>query len=911
MSKEKGSALPPKSLTIEKFFPVREVSAKSMREKDRAPPIFEMLFWWTRKPLIACRAAIAGAVSDLDDSEEFKKAIALDKERPYEENPRIRAEGVKLLDPFAGGGSIPFEALRMGMDVTAIELLPVAYVVLKATLEYPLKYGEKLVEDVERWGREMIRRLEEKVGHLYHRGDLVYIGTWFVKCPKCGFWTPLVKDWWLDRKRGIWMRPVIEGGKFKVEIEGEGKASNGTISRGTGTCINCNSTIMESYIKGSIKKYLNGDKSFAEPLLLVKVIRVGDRREYKPAYEEDLKLLRGAETGIRILMSNYEFDVPSEPIASYENRSLWVLAYGFDKFHQFFNPRQLLTMTTLIKLIRRISKEIEEEKKKEGLSHETAREYAGAVATYLALMAVEFSRFNSLITHWDSTNVKIGHSLAFRGGAMTWNFCEVNPFMEISGSLINMFKKVVRALKFATNKLSTKVPLNVQDKDKKLDLNEKAQVLKVLLASATDIPLPSDEKYDLIVTDPPYYHDVPYAELSDFYYIWLKRALSEYYPEAFHYNTQWEELALQEVSVNPARFNIVNARQRAMEHYRALLKKSMKECYRLLKDEGLLVVFFAHSSVEAWRDLVEALQSAGFEITRTWPVHTEKRGRATAFGKGVIDTSLIVVAKKKVQSGGVGYVEELVPEVRVAVRNEVKRLVQEFNLKGADLINAAMGPALKIITRYDRIERASISGAVENVLNIVQETVVPAFLEVKLGSQVMARLDPYTSFYMFTRMSYGLHGKEKRLVLPFDHANRVALALGVNIDNLEKAHVVKHTYTKRKERKAVEVILPRGEVKTFLKERGLNLDEPAPKSIIDVVHLLEVAYNLKGRRGVNELYTKLNGFRGFDLEAIKTVIQALYMGLADDDPEKPLLKPLLDLDLRETKHVTLDKLFGW
>jgi len=308
---------------------------------------------------------------------------------------------------------------------------------------------------------------------------------------------------------------------------------------------------------------------------------------------------------------------------------------------------------------------------------------------------------------------------------------------------------------------------------------------------------------------------------------------------------------------------------------------------------------------------VEALQSAGFEIIRTWPVHTEKRGRATAFGKGVIDTSLIVIAKKKVQSRGVGYVEELMPEVRVAVRNEVKRLVQEFNLKGADLINAAMGPALKIITRYDRIERASIGGAVENILNIVQETVVPAFLEVKLGSQVMARLDPYTSFYMFTRMSYGLHGKEKRLVLPFDHANRVALALGVNIDNLEKAHVVKHTYTKRKERKAVEVILPRGEVKTFLKERGLNLDEPAPKSIIDVVHLLEVAYNLKGRRGVNELYTKLNGFRGFDLEAIKTVIQALYMGLADDDPEKPLLKPLLDLDLRETKHVTLDKLFGW
>jgi putative DNA methylase len=799
----------------------------------------------------------------------------------------------------------------MGMDVTAIELLPVAYVVLKATLEYPLKYGEKLVEDVEKWGKEMIKRLEERVGHLYRKGELVYIGTWFVKCPKCGFWTPLVKDWWLDRKRGIRMRPVIEGGNFGVEIAEEGKALDGTISRGTGACINCNSTIVESYIKGSIKKYLNGDKSFAEPLLLVKVVKVGNRREYKPAREEDLKLLREAEVEIGTLMSKYDFDIPSELIASYENRSLWVLAYGFDRFYQLFNARQLLTMTILIKLIRRIGREIEEVKKREGLTYETAREYARAVATYLAFTAVELSRFNSLITCWDSTNKKIGHSLTFRGGAMTWNFCEVNPFMEVSGSLINMFKKVVRALKFATSKLSAKVPLNVQDKDKRLNLNKRAQAPKVLLASATEIPLPSDEKYDLIVTDPPYYDDVPYSELSDFYYVWLKRALGEYYPEAFHHNTQWEELALQEVSVDPARFNIANAKQRAVEHYKALLKKSMKECYRLLKDSGLLVVFFAHSSVEAWKDLVEALQSAGFEITKTWPVRTEKRGRATALGKGVIDTSLIVIARKKTQSGGVGYVEELLPEVRVAVRNEVKRLVQEFNLKGADLINAAMGPALKVITRYDRIEKASIGGAVENILNIVQETVVPAFLEVGLSSQVTARLDSHTSFYVFTRMSYSLHGKERRLVLPFDHANRIALALGINIDNLEKNHIVKHVYTKKRERKAVEVILPRGEVKTFLKERGLDLNEPAPKSIIDVVHLLEVAYNLKGRKEVNELYTKLNGFRGFDLEAIKTVIQALYMGLSGDDPEKPLLKPLLDLDLKETKHVTLDKLFGW
>jgi putative DNA methylase len=434
------------------------------------------------------------------------------------------------------------------------------------------------------------------------------------------------------------MNPIVKEEKFGVEVIEGGKPRNGTISGGVGTCVKCNNTITEHYIKESIKKYLNGDKTLTELRFLVKVIKVGDRRDYRPINEEDLELLHKAEVEMKTFVNRDDPDIPTESLAEYGS-TLRVKAYGFNKWYQLFNPRQLLIMISLIKLIREITREIEEEKKKEGLTSKSAREYAGAVATYLALMAVEFSRFNSLITHWDSTNVKIGESLAFRRESMTWNFCEVNPFMEVSGSLINMLKKVNRALKFATNKLSAKVPLNVQDRDKKLDLNKKAQALKVLLASATDSPLPSDEKYDLIATDPPYYHDVPYAELSDFYYVWLKRALSEYYPEAFHYNTQWEELALQEVSVNPARFNITNARQRAVEHYRALLKKSMRECHRLLKDDGLLVVFFAHSSVEAWRDLVEALQSAGFEITRTWPVHTEKRGRATALGKGVLSNA--------------------------------------------------------------------------------------------------------------------------------------------------------------------------------------------------------------------------------------------------------------------------------
>ena len=486
---------------------------------------------------------------------------------------------------------------------------------------------------------------------------------------------------------------------------------------------------------------------------------------------------------------------------------------------------------------------------------------------------------------------------------MTLNFTEANPFEKTSGSLVNMLDNVLRGLKFSIKALNIGNAKELNLSKYSMTINEKLGInVGIICASATNMPL--DDKFDLIITDPPYYDDVPYSELSDFFYVWLKRAIGEYYPEAFHYNTQWEELSLYEVSVNPARFNVPNAKQRAIDHFRALLKRSMRECYRLLKDDGLLIVFFAHSSIEAWRDLVEALQSAGFQITRTWPVHTEMMTRVTARGKAVIDTSLIVVARKRAKSGEVGYIEELKPRVREAVKNEVRKLVQEFNLKGADLINAAMGPALRIITQYDKIESASVGGTVDDVLKIVEETVVPAFLEVKLGSQMMARLDPYTSFYVYVRLSYGVHGKEKKLVLPFDHANRIAIALGIDVNELAKARIVK--YSKGKSRKDVEVILPRGNIKNFLKERDLDLNEPNPRSIIDVIHLLEAAYNIKGRKGVDELYGKLKGFRDFDSKTIKTIIQALYTGLDGEDPEKPLLKPLINL---ESNLMTLDSFF--
>jgi len=216
-------------------FPVWEVNEKSLKEKGPArPPYWEMVFYWTRKPLIGARAVIAGALLPEDiDENRFKTLIGLHERTPHRVNPRIPAEweeyfrGKKLLDPFAGFGSIPLEGLRLGLDVTAVELLPTTYVFLKAVLDYPKKFGKPLVKDVERWGNWITEQLrnDPEIRELYDDDVAVYIGTWEIKCPHCGRWTPAIGNYWLARvkdsrgyKRLAYMKPERRGDEVEIRV---------------------------------------------------------------------------------------------------------------------------------------------------------------------------------------------------------------------------------------------------------------------------------------------------------------------------------------------------------------------------------------------------------------------------------------------------------------------------------------------------------------------------------------------------------------------------------------------------------------------------------------------------------------------------------------------------------------------
>jgi putative DNA methylase len=296
--------------------------------------------------------------------------------------------------------------------------------------------------------------------------------------------------------------------------------------RETATCLHCSNRItgkpgewpVKKGLRGwneSLERYLRGEMSIEElkrqqvsPRLLAKVKIVEKDLEFEPATEEDEEKLWKALEKLRAIWGDP--DIPTEPIPEYESRSIWVIAYGFSKWYQLFNPRQLLTLVKLVKLIREAGKKIEEEKLREGWSREDAFKYAEAVTTYLAIALLKHADWNSIVSGWQLSYLIAAHTLAMRGIAMVWNWGEYNPLSEYRGTFKAMLKSTLNGLNYLISAVSGS-PSRV----------------RVLLDDATSLSRLADEKFDLIITDPPYRDDVPYAELSDFYYIWLKRALCD------------------------------------------------------------------------------------------------------------------------------------------------------------------------------------------------------------------------------------------------------------------------------------------------------------------------------------------------------------------------------------------------
>jgi putative DNA methylase len=697
---------------LERGIPIDAINEYSTPEKKPGgrPPHWEMVFWSTRKPLAGARAVVAASLlpaeayqtpeqflNDLFPCRHSRKTV-----HACNPAPRLVAKmrGKKVLDPFAGFGSIPLEAARLGAETVAADLLPVAYIILKAVLEFPRRVKP---QDVEKWGRWVVEKLREEVKGLYDAD--IYIGTWEVKCPVCGRHTPLVGNWWLARMRGkegyerlVWMewrdgrieiRDLNEecrkerGGscdELRAEVSTRGEEGEGgsVVWRGrryvippknvnnrseTAQCLYCRAEINHRVVNGKLikgkksegdwyvkwalrqwnanyERYLRGEitlddlkNSPARPTLLAKVhVENGDLK-FQPATPQDVDKLWKAAEELKKLWGDP--DIPTESMTPYGCTTLGEIPLVFRNFYKLFNPRQLLTLVKLVKLIREAGHLAEEEKLKGGASGEEAKKYAEAVTTYLAIALVRYVDYNCVATIWNyggQLPAQVAHALSTRGIAMTWNWGDVSPFVYISGTgtfQINL-EKLVRVVSYLREALSQNT------------------VSRVILDDATELSRLEGERFDVVVTDPPYAYDVPYAELSDFYYVWLKRALSgveggelrpRFLPEAFfdefglEIPTQWQRFAPKEVSEHKCRWEHFGMRVTFAD----LLSRAFSNVVRFLKEDGLLVVYYVAKKPESWEALMDALwRRGGMTLTAAYPVETEMEENIVARGKASV-----------------------------------------------------------------------------------------------------------------------------------------------------------------------------------------------------------------------------------------------------------------------------------
>jgi adenine-specific DNA methylase len=846
-----------------------EVSEEARKEKLAIPPINELLYWWTRKPLIVSRTVTLSSLTPSTVPIELVKPfLGLSKDkRAFNYSPDIGSfekvvqkdlKGLKLLDPFAGAGNLIFESARLGLDCTVLEYDPVAYLILKATFEYPAEYSPKLAEDVKQYGDEVIKRAEKELGGFYRRDGrkaLHYLWCWCVKCPYCGQRTPLTNNMWLDQKRKIGYRIIpTDDGDFRVEIgtlttkEGSSYTQKG----GKAVCIRCRNAISYQQMVKDIAERKDRE-------MIAVVVKDVKGKNYELPTDQDIK---GFDEARRKLREEWERLInqdliPQEEMKEYE--LFRMTNYGFKKWHEIFTERQLVVMCTLLKTIKEVCLGISD------------KEYAKAIATYLGFMLCKHVDRNCIGTTWDVTRQTVAHALSFRRPSFCYNFAETNPFEKTSGSLYSMLEDIVNAIRFASTSKT---------------------LVSVVLGSALHLAKLFTHRFDIVLTDPPYLNDVPYGEVSEFFYVWLIRLLKEYYPELPDRVPLEEDLVL-----SKGRFG--GSESLAMEFYKRGMKASFNNIYNVLKDDGLLVVFFAHSSAKAWDLLLDILRKARFRVVSSYAVHTESTENVLARGKTSFMSSIILACRKNLVDEET-YFETIMPNVVEKIRNLIEGLDADdlLGLPITDLLIMAYGIVLEETTRYTRIKsyRADFKPSFEELIGESRDVILREVIK-KLTDVSPAVLGPEASFALIGKIFY-------RGRMPSDEALKAARAYGLSIDSLTKSGYVE------KEKAGGGV-----RIKPFNEARiAIDSSEVDRNNVYEQLLFLEKTVSQRGVAEAKKVLS-LPNFRVGELRSLVSVLLKHYGLLAnkgvelrdDEKAEFEVLKTLSDTLKGPTPRVpTLD-----
>jgi putative DNA methylase len=698
-----------------------------------------------------------------------------------------------VVDPFAGGGAIPLEALRAGADTFASDLNPVAVLLNKVLLEHVPRHGRELADEVRRWGERLQRDARDVLARFYPEVDdgampIAYLWARTVTCqgPGCGAEVPLMTSLWLAKKRNrsTALRLVRDLEKKRVDFEmirgaRPSDVGDGTVRRGSATCPVCGYTTPVEDVRMQLKAR-HGGTSDAR-LITVVTTRPGEKgRFYRPPTDADEIAAAEAAKEMDRRTDTYTGSVSLVPDESLDVRGIrhtWAMLYGLDNWGSYFTPRQALALSTLTGLVRDYGEE---------LAAKYEPNLAAAIQMCLALAVSRQADYTSSLCNWHLTGEKVNHTFGRQALPMVWDFTEVYPLSGSSGDLRGAVSWVADAC----------------EANASLSISGQAHV-----ASATHLPLP-DDSADALVTDPPYYDAVPYAYLSDFFYVWLRRSLGSSVDGLF---SRAEVPKDEEIVVD--RPHKLSSSKKDISFYERELTRAFSEGRRVLRPGGVSVVVFASKSTTSWEAILTAIIDAGWTITGSWPIDTEMAARVAAQGQARLASSIHIVCRPRETADGsliednVGDWREVLQELPRRIHSWMPRLAEE-GVVGADSIFACLGPALEIFSRYSRVEKASgeeveLSEYMEHVWAAVAREALSVILEDVdvTGFEPDARL---TAMWLWTLLA---STNDRRDVaeeetldssvfsegyrLEYDAARKIAQGLGAHLEKLDSVVQVK------------------------------------------------------------------------------------------------------------------------
>ena len=850
----------PDTRLIERWLPIAEIGEESTRERrsmTALPATYYLHVWWARRPLVASRAAVLASLLPADvDRERFRHILGIHGDpvatrRKIDEARRRgeRFEGqaytyarafshvpghddlrwlrtvfgvdgtavLTVLDPTAGGGSIPFEALRLGARAFANDLNPVSALIMRATAEWPSVHGEALKVTFEELAERFVQAREERLAPYFPQEpesnaiSTNYLWARTVTCPYCDGLVPLSPNWRLAPDgTGVRLLPDCAGGAgkpgrvcaFKI-VGSHEEQFPGTVARGDGHCpyTDCRRVVDGDEIKRQAQAGQMGEQLFAvvyKRRVRGPVLKSGKRgrdkwvRGYRAPRPED-----DNSTAIRERLADKlpEWDaldiVPNERIPA-GHKTDEPRRYGMALWRELFSPRQFLCHGTSVEVFR----EMLDTDRTAGRLDDVRQAAYG----YLALSLDKLLNYNSRMSVWMPTREVVANTFNRHDFAFCWSHAEMSPLVVGLGyewATRQTAKCIDELIALIRPKAEGSAGDLLDATQPKPERTSPPPPVTITYKGGDSLHHITDGSIDAVVMDPPYYDNVMYAELSDFFYVWLKRTAGHVFPELFRRQLTDKD---NEAVANPAKFRgQKGARALAGRDYQQRMAAIFAECRRVLKPDGIMTLMFTHKATVAWDALTTGLMDAGFAITASWPINTEAAGSLHIRDKAAANSTIFLACRPRraIDAGeSPNYWENVEPKVAGAVRKRVEEF-QDAGIGGVDLFLAAFGPALEEFSRHwplrrgeprDRhaerreqqklLEEAWDPYAVspEDALDVARREVKRWRLERLTHLKANADLDPVTAFFVLAWDTF------RAPSFDYDEALRLGRAVGIDLE---------------------------------------------------------------------------------------------------------------------------------